>query len=79
MSGTTVTVWTKLPRLCRECTRRQVLGLLVGGLRTTGKRQSCRHFLRDTVRIKLVRGRRRLLLVKGLRLSARVEFVGTGQ
>ena len=78
MSETVVTVWSKLPRLCRECTRRQVLGLLVGGLRTTDKRQSCHGFLRDTVSIKLVRGRRRLVQVKGLHSSARMEFLGTG-
>ena len=42
MSETAVTVWSKLPHLCEECTHRQVLGLLVGrGLRTTGKRRSC--------------------------------------
>ena len=78
MSGTTLTVCSKLPCLCGESTRRQALGLLFGGLCTTGKRQSCHRFLRGNVCIELVRGRWRVIQVKGLRLSTRMEFVGTG-
>ena len=78
MPGTAIAVWSKLCRLCGKCTRRQALGLLVGGLRTTGKRQSCHRFLRGNVCIELLRGRRRVVQVKGFRLSTRMEFVGMG-
>ena len=78
MSGTTVTVWSKLPCQCGECTRHQVFGCLIGGLRATGKILSCHRFLRDTVCMKLVSGRRRLVQVRGFRLVAQMKFVGIG-